>query len=81
MISRWLPTPGTDDMHARMMISRLSVYRRLLNQLMDDGTTSVFSHQLAALAGTTAAQVRRDLMTIESSGSPQRGYDVPALAE
>jgi redox-sensing transcriptional repressor len=44
-----------------------------------DGVVGVFSHQLAARAGATAAQVRRDLMAVGYEGSPQRGYDVEAL--
>ncbi len=62
-------------------IGRLSLYRRLLNVLRDEGTTSVYSHELAALAGVTAAQVRRDLMGVAASGSPSRGYDVLGLIE
>jgi redox-sensing transcriptional repressor len=45
------------------------------------GTQSVYSHQLAALAGGTAAQVRRDMMSIGYTGSPKRGYDVRELIE
>ena len=55
-------------------IGRLSLYRRLLNDQLVAGVRQVYSHQLAALAVTTAAQVRRDLMTIGFSGSPRRGY-------
>ena len=40
------------------------------------GTTSIYSHQLAHLAGVSAAQVRRDFMVIGYSGSPNRGYQV-----
>ena len=55
-------------------IGRLSLYRPLLTDQLASGARQVFSHQLAALAVTTAAQVRRDLMTIGFSGSPRRGY-------
>lgn len=68
-------------MQTRMMVSRLSVYRRLLAQLLAEGRNGVFSHELAALAGVSAAQVRRDLMAVDYSGSPQRGYDVATLME
>jgi redox-sensing transcriptional repressor len=54
----------------------LSLYRRLLDDLRACGTTSIYSHQLAHLAGVSAAQVRRDFMVIGYSGSPNRGYEV-----
>ncbi len=62
-------------------IGRLSLYRRLLNTLLTAGTQSIYSHQLAALAGGTAAQVRRDMMSIGYTGSPKRGYDIHELVE
>lgn len=60
-------------------IGRLSLYRRLLKDLLASGQRSVYSHQLAAKAGVTAAQVRRDVMCIGSSGSPNKGYDIRGL--
>ncbi len=60
-------------------IGRLSLYRRLLSGLVADGARSVYSHELAALAGSSAAQVRRDLMAVGYSGSPNRGYQVLEL--
>jgi len=62
-------------------IGRLSLYRRLLNSLAAGGTRSVYSHQLAVLAGGTAAQVRRDMMAIGYNGNPKSGYDVRELIE
>lgn len=62
-------------------IGRLSLYRRLLTELAGRGTTNVFSHDLARLAGVTAAQVRRDVMALGYSGTPTKGYDVRALSE
>jgi len=59
----------------------MSLYRRLLMSLRDSGTSHVFSHQLAKLAGLTAAQVRRDFMAIGYSGSPTRGYEVDKCIE
>jgi len=63
-------------MVSRKTVGRLSLYRRLLLTLQDAGADHVYSHQLARLAGVTAAQVRRDLMAIGYSGSPNRGYEV-----
>lgn len=60
-------------------IARLSLYRRLLLDLLAGGISQVYSHQLAALAVSTSAQVRRDLMTIGFSGSPRRGYTIQDL--
>lgn len=57
-------------------IGRLSLYRRLLNRLLDENVRNIYSHQLAAMAGVTAAQVRRDIMSIGYSGNPNRGYDL-----
>ncbi len=62
-------------------IGRLSLYRRLLAGLLDENRRNIYSRELASLAGGTAPQVRRDLMSIGYSGSPARGYDVADLAE
>ena len=67
--------PSTSD----KTIGRLSLYRRLLSGLQASGVRYVYSHQLAAMAGGTAAQVRRDMMSIGYSGTPTRGYDVLEL--
>ena len=45
-------------------IERLSVYRRLLEMQSVAGAEYVYSHQLAEMVSGTAAQVRRDLMTV-----------------
>jgi redox-sensing transcriptional repressor len=66
---------------SRKTVARLSRYRRLLSALRADGVTSIYSHQLARHACVSAAQVRRDLMAIGYSGSPNRGYDVGACLE
>ena len=62
-------------------VGRLSLYRRLLQEHLAAGTRQVYSHQLASLAVSTAAQVRRDLMTIGFAGSPRRGYAIQELVE
>ncbi len=62
-------------------IGRLSLYRRLLDELQTSGVAHAYSHQLANLAGATAAQVRRDLMVVGYSGSPAKGYDVQQLSQ
>ena len=40
----------------------------------------MFSHDLAAESGATAAQVRRDVMAVGYSGSPTKGYEIAELA-
>jgi redox-sensing transcriptional repressor len=64
----------------RKTIGRLSLYRRLLSDQMKLGAKYIYSHELAGLAGVTAAQVRRDIMHIGFSGNPNRGYDIPELS-
>ena len=68
-------------MVSRKTVSRMSRYRRLLQSLRDDGVENIYSHQLARHAVVSAAQVRRDLMAIGYSGSPNKGYDVAACIE
>jgi redox-sensing transcriptional repressor len=57
-------------------VERLSVYRRMLEELAHEGVEYVHSHQLASLVGVTAAQLRRDLATFGSFGNIARGYNV-----
>jgi redox-sensing transcriptional repressor len=61
------------------MIGRLSLYRRVLSEMETEGQSCVFSHDLAAASGVTAAQVRRDVMTVGCNGSPTSGYEVARL--
>ena len=68
-------------MLSEKQVSRLSQYRRHLKDMEARGTRFIFSHQLAAMAHVTAAQVRRDLMDLEISGTPAKGYRIDALAE
>ena len=62
-------------------IERLINYRRVLIKLARDNEKNIFSHQLAALTDATPAQIRRDLMEIETSGSPAHGYNIENLIE
>lgn len=66
---------------SEIVVVRLIRYRTILRQLAILGTRFVFSHELAAQAGVTAEQLRRDLMGIRYEGSPSRGYEVAALEE
>jgi redox-sensing transcriptional repressor len=60
-------------------VERLSVYRRMLEELSHEGVEFIHSHQLAGLVGVTAAQLRRDLASFGSFGNIARGYNVREL--
>lgn len=60
-------------------VQRLSVYRKVLEELDRDGTEYVHSHELAALVGVTPAQLRRDLASFGTFGHISRGYNVYAM--
>lgn len=57
-------------------VERLSVYRKVLEELHHDGAEYVFSQQLADLVGVTPAQLRRDLSSFGTFGNVARGYHV-----
>jgi len=60
-------------------IHRLSLYLRILEEV--EGTSAtVSSEELAERAGTTAAQVRKDLSLFGSFGKRGLGYVVPELS-
>jgi redox-sensing transcriptional repressor len=65
-------------MTSERSLERLILYRSHARDLLADGQSHIFSHQLAQLAHCTASQVRRDLMGFDLEGSPRRGY---ALAD
>jgi redox-sensing transcriptional repressor len=60
-------------------INRLPIYLRCLNQARVAGIDVVNSLQLAQMAGTNAAQVRKDLSYLGELGTRGIGYDVQAL--
>ncbi len=66
-------------MASEKTVERLSLYRRLLLRLRDDGADVVFSHQLCVPVGVTPAQVRRDIMQLGCSGVPHAGYKIKDL--
>ena len=57
-------------------VGRLSVYRKVLEELYRDGAEFIHSHQLAGLVGVSPAQLRRDLASFGSFGNIARGYNV-----
>ena len=60
-------------------VRRLSVYLRLLRELIEEDREVVSSRELAERSGTTSAQVRKDLSLFGSFGKRGRGYTVPEL--
>ena len=57
-------------------VERLSIYRKILEELHDEGVTHIYSHQLAGQVGVTPAQLRRDLASFGSFGNISKGYNV-----
>ncbi|MDE0082669.1 MAG: redox-sensing transcriptional repressor Rex [Gammaproteobacteria bacterium] len=62
-------------------IRRLSIYLRVLGGLEREGKETVSSQVLADRAGTTAAQVRKDLSLFGSFGKRGLGYLVTTLRD
>ena len=60
-------------------IERFSLYRRVVEELREEGVAGIHSHRLAERAGASAAQVRRDIMSLSVVGHPKRGYDTAEL--
>ncbi|HEY3935777.1 MAG TPA: redox-sensing transcriptional repressor Rex [Gemmatimonadales bacterium] len=61
-------------------VRRLAIYLRFLEEFDQQGADTLSSEALAARAGTTSAQVRKDLSFFGSFGTRGLGYDVHALA-
>jgi redox-sensing transcriptional repressor len=62
-------------------ISRLNLCRHLLATQLSERVERIYSHALGRAAGVSAAQVRRDIMGLGHSGTPNNGYDVRALID
>jgi redox-sensing transcriptional repressor len=60
-------------------VGRLSLYLRLLEELDQDGVSTLSSEELADRAGTSAAQVRKDLSFFGTFGKRGLGYSVTEL--
>ena len=61
-------------------VRRLAIYLRFLEEFEGQGRGTVSSEALAHRAGTTSAQVRKDLSFFGSFGKRGLGYDVHALS-
>ncbi|MGH7592494.1 MAG: winged-helix domain-containing protein, partial [Gemmatimonadales bacterium] len=60
-------------------VRRLAIYLRFLEEFERQGADTLASGALAVRAGTTSAQVRKDLSFFGSFGKRGLGYDVHAL--
>lgn len=60
-------------------MARLPVYLRALVALLEAGTTTCSSEELAAAAGVNSAKLRKDLSYLGSYGTRGVGYDVEYL--
>lgn len=69
------------DQISEKIIARLCLYKRILNELQATQVESIYSHELASRAGVTAAQLRRDIMTVGYVGSPTKGYEISGLEQ
>jgi redox-sensing transcriptional repressor len=66
---------------AESSVRRLSLYLRYLEDLEEAGHATISSDELARRAGTTSAQVRKDLSLFGSFGKRGLGYTVAELAD
>jgi redox-sensing transcriptional repressor len=64
-----------------VVIKRLPIYLRALNQLLASGATIVSSSELALATGSTAPQIRRDLSYFGEFGKRAKGYDIVHLLD
>lgn len=62
-------------------IERLCAYRRILVNWWQSGKTRFHSYELAEEARITSAQVRRDMMSLNTTGTPTTGYLTERLIE
>ncbi len=60
-------------------VARLPIYLRALTLLAEEGTPTVSSEELAALAGVNSAKLRKDLSHLGSYGVRGVGYEVAYL--
>jgi redox-sensing transcriptional repressor len=63
------------------IIERLCIYRRILCRWALGEKMRFHSHELAEETGFTSAQVRRDMMSLNTVGTPRTGYLTDKLIE
>lgn len=68
-----------DGQIPEVVIRRLPIYARTLDELLSNGIGSISSNDLADRIGVTAAQIRRDLSYFGKFGKQGKGYDIALL--
>jgi redox-sensing transcriptional repressor len=64
-----------------IIVSRLPVYLRALEQIFQNGIASTSSQELGQKVGISAAQIRKDLSQFGEFGKQGTGYYIPFLIE
>jgi redox-sensing transcriptional repressor len=64
-----------------IIIGRLPVYLRALQQLFEKGILTTSSQELGEIIGISAAQIRKDISQFGEFGKQGTGYSVPFLIE
>jgi redox-sensing transcriptional repressor len=64
-----------------IIIGRLPVYLRALQQLTDKGVLTTSSQELGEIIGISAAQIRKDISQFGEFGKQGTGYSIPFLIE
>ncbi len=62
-----------------IVIGRLPIYLRALNQLLQQGQTITSSHELGQRLGISSAQIRKDLSHFGEFGKQGTGYQISHL--
>ncbi len=69
------------DNISNIVIGRLPIYLRALNQLLAEGNTVTSSHELGQRLGISSAQIRKDLSHFGEFGKQGTGYQIDHLYE
>ena len=64
-----------------IIIGRLPVYLRALQQLSEKGIQTTSSQELGEIIGISAAQIRKDISQFGEFGKQGTGYSIPFLIE
>ena len=64
-----------------IIIGRLPVYLRVLQQLSEKGIQTTSSQELGEIIGISAAQIRKDISQFGEFGKQGTGYSIPFLIE
>jgi redox-sensing transcriptional repressor len=64
-----------------IIIGRLPVYLRALQQLSEKGVMTTSSQELGEIIGISAAQIRKDISQFGEFGKQGTGYSIPFLIE